>query len=341
MLSVRGVDVTLDGVPVLFDVSLSVDAGETCAVLGPSGCGKSTLLRAIAGLVTPTSGTIHLAGRDAARIPVEARGVGLMFQEHALFPHLTVAGNVAFGLKMRGLRGSERSDLVLDALALVGLNHLASRRVSQLSGGERQRVALARTLAPKPDVVLLDEPLGALDRQLRDRLLDQLPAIFAAANTTAVYVTHDHSEAERIASRIAVMTAGRIDRHDTPAALWRDPVSVFTAQFLGIGAVFPAADSSRGVTTPFGPLFGGTTARGVLLPYEALRIAAPASITVSEEIAAPARVIRALFQTGRRHVQVAFADGVMATVACDDRSVSAGANVTIACPRERITVLRR
>jgi len=340
MLDLHGVAVSLGGVQVLFDVSLSVNAGETCAVLGPSGCGKSTLLRTIAGLVTPHAGTIHLAGRDAQRLPVESRGVGLMFQEHALFPHLTVEGNVAFGLRMHGIRGDERDGQVAEALALVGLKGLASRRVSQLSGGERQRVALARTLAPKPAIILLDEPLGALDRQLRDRLLDQLPAIFAAANTTAVYVTHDHSEAERVANRIAVMTAGRIDRHDTPAALWRDPDSVFSAKFLAIGAVFTRTSDTGGVVTPFGLLLDGTNARGVLLPYDALRVVAiPA--TRDEEIAAPAIVKRALFNAGRRYVQVQFGDGVTATVRCDDRSVKTDTTVTVVCPRERITVLRR
>lgn len=341
MLDLRGVDVHLDDVQVLFDVSLSVDAGETCAVLGPSGCGKSTLLRTIAGLITPDAGTIHLAGKDASRLPVESRGVGLMFQEHALFPHLTVAGNVAFGLRMHGVRGDERDTQVHEALALVGLEGLASRRVSQLSGGERQRVALARTLAPKPAVILLDEPLGALDRQLRDRLLDQLPAIFAAANTTAVYVTHDHSEAERVANRIAVMAAGRIDRHDTPAALWQDPSSVFSAQFLAIGAVFADTGDADAIATPFGHLLHGTHATGVLLPYDALRIAAVDQVARDEEVAATATVKRALFNAGRRYVQVQFADGVLATVRCDDRSVKADKTVTVACPRDRITVLQR
>ena len=341
MLDLRDVNVRLDGVQVLFGINLEVEAGETCALLGPSGCGKSTLLRTIAGLVAPTSGVVYLSGRDAARTPVQQRGIGLMFQEHALFPHLSVTGNVAFGLRMAKMPREQRDARVQESLALVGLAALASRRVSQLSGGERQRVALARTLAPAPQLVLLDEPLGALDRGLRDRLLDELPDIFAAAKTTVVYVTHDHSEAERVATRIAVMSPGRIDRHDTPAGLWRDPTSVFAARFLHVGPVWEKTAEADGVRTPFGVLAADTSALGVVLPQTALRLVDTSQWQRLTDVAAEATVKRAVFNAGMRFVRVRFADGVQATVRCDDRRVHPGQNVTVACPRENVTLLRR
>lgn len=336
MLDVRGLSVRLDGENVLTDVSLRVQRGETCALLGPSGCGKSTLLRSIAGLVTLTHGTVSVAGVDQAGVPVNRRGIGLMFQDHALFPHLTVAGNVAFGLRMHGVDAARRDARVHEVLELVGLGALSSRRVASLSGGERQRVALARTLAPKPELLLLDEPLGALDRRLRDRLLDELPELFARTDTTVVYVTHDYSEAERLASTIAVMADGQIDRHASPAGLWRDPQSVFTATFIDAGPVW-TTQSSAGIVTPFG-VFGDVATPGVLIPTAQLRLVTG---DAGQLAAAHARVRHLLFRHGQRYATVAFDDGVTATVACPDADVIAGDTVTVACDVTSVTVLNR
>ena len=227
-------DVSVDYGPrrALRDVSLSVTSGEVLAVLGPSGCGKSTMLRAIAGLEPLTGGRISLAGRDLAGVPTHQRGIGLMFQEPALFAHLDVAGNVAFGLRMQGWTRPDQRARVLEMLTLVGLADRAQAPVAELSGGERQRVSLARTLAPRPAVVLLDEPLAALDRMLRRDMLQLLTTAFAATGATAVHVTHDRDEALELADQIALMRAGVIVQTGTPAQLRDEPLDEWVAAFL-------------------------------------------------------------------------------------------------------------
>jgi thiamine transport system ATP-binding protein len=212
-------------------VTLDVPAGEVLALLGPSGCGKSSLLRAVAGLEPPTAGTVTWDGTDLTRVPVHRRGFGLVFQDGQLFPHRDVAGNVGYGL--RGLDRPARSARVAELLELVGLPGYASRPVATLSGGERQRVALARSLAPRPRLLLLDEPLSALDRSLRERLADDLRHALVATGTTAVFVTHDQDEAFTVADRVAVLSAGRLLQVDAPEALWRRPASREVAEFLG------------------------------------------------------------------------------------------------------------
>jgi thiamine transport system ATP-binding protein len=233
-----------DEVTVRYGAHVAVDRldleaadGEVVAVLGPSGCGKSTLLRAIAGLEPLVAGAISLDGADLAGRRPDQRDVGLMFQDHALFPHRTVADNVAFGPRMRGLPRDAVRARVAEALALVDLDGFGDRRVTELSGGEQQRVALARALAPRPRLLMLDEPLGSLDRTLRDQLLDQLPRVFAAAGCTVLYVTHDQDEALSLADRVAVMRAGRLVQTAPPDALWRAPRDGFVARFLGIDLV--------------------------------------------------------------------------------------------------------
>ena len=201
-LEVRGVSVAFDGGTVLDDVSLRVERGEVVALLGPSGSGKTTLLRVIAGLVPPDSGSIRLDGVDVTDVATHRRGVGMVFQDDQLFPHRSTRENVAFGLKMAGRPRRERDAIADDWLARVGLAGFGDRRVTDLSGGERTRVALARTLAPVPRVVLLDEPLTGLDRELHDRLAGELRTILTAAGTTALLVTHDREEATEIADRV-------------------------------------------------------------------------------------------------------------------------------------------
>jgi thiamine transport system ATP-binding protein len=233
VLVIDDLTVRFDAEPVLAGVDLTVDDGEVVAVLGPSGSGKSTLLRAIAGLVTPDGGRILHDGRDLAGVAPHLRGFGLMFQHHALFPHLDVLGNVGFGLRMRGDSARDTATRATAVLHAVGLEGAEYRRVHELSGGEQQRVALARALAPEPHLLMLDEPLGSLDRALREHLAGELAALFAGIGISALVVTHDQDEAFALADRIAVLDHGRLVQVGTPGELWRRPATRFVAEFLG------------------------------------------------------------------------------------------------------------
>jgi thiamine transport system ATP-binding protein len=235
----RGVSRTYGDTQAVRDLSLEVPQGEVLALLGPSGSGKSTLLRLTAGLETLSGGTILLDGRDLAGTAPHIRRFGLMFQEYCLFPHLDVGQNVEFGLRMRRAGSAERREKVEEMLSLVRLPGFARRSVISLSGGEQQRVALARSLAPDPRLLMLDEPLGALDSALRSSLLDDLPDILKRVGVTTVYVTHDQAEAMTIASRIALIKDGGIVQAGTPADLIRHPRNAFAASFLGLGALLP------------------------------------------------------------------------------------------------------
>ena len=234
MLQVDDIRVAFDDTPALGGASVVAETGRTLSVLGPSGCGKTTLLRVIAGLQAPDAGRILLDDEDLAGIPVHRRGVGLMFQDNALFPHRDAAGNIAFGLRMTGLPRHEITQRVRELLELVGLPGAEKRAVQTLSGGEQQRVALARALAPKPRVLLLDEPLGSLDGPLRERLLSDLRELFAALQLTVVYVTHDAGEAFALGHSVAVMRAGKVVQNATPDELWRQPADDWVARFLGM-----------------------------------------------------------------------------------------------------------
>ncbi|MDN5570514.1 MAG: ABC transporter ATP-binding protein [Propionibacteriaceae bacterium] len=223
-------------------VSLEVGPGEIVALLGASGSGKSSLLRAIAGLEPLASGRVTWDGTDLARVAVHKRNFGLMFQEPALFPNLDVGANVAYGL--HGLPRARRRAVAEEFLELVGLPGFARRKVTELSGGQAQRVALARSLAPRPRLMLLDEPLSALDRGLRERLVEVLGEVLRATGTPAVHVTHDQDEAFALADRVAVLAEGRLLQVGTPAELWRRPASPEVATFLGYGAFLTAADAA-------------------------------------------------------------------------------------------------
>ncbi|MCE6994509.1 ABC transporter ATP-binding protein [Saccharothrix sp. S26] len=244
-LRVDGLDVRYGSVAAVSGVDLTVADGEVVALLGPSGCGKSTLLRAVAGLEPPTAGTVSWDGVDLAGTPVHRRGFGLVFQDGQLFPHRDVAGNVAFGLRMRRVDRAARAERVAELLDLVGLTGYADRRVTELSGGEQQRVALARALAPRPKLLLLDEPLSALDRALREQLALDLARLLRETGTTALVVTHDHDEAFTLADRVAVMRAGRVVQVGEPSAVWQHPVDVDTARFLGCGRVLAPEAAQR------------------------------------------------------------------------------------------------
>lgn len=255
-LEIREVQKAFGATKALRGVSLAVARGEILAVLGPSGCGKSTLLHIVAGLEAPDAGVITWDGQDLAGLPPHARRFGLMFQELALFPHLDVRANVAFGLRMQGLEPSEISRRVDRMLALVDLPGFGAREVDTLSGGERQRVALARALAPEPRLLMLDEPLGALDRTLRERLMLDLPRILKAIGQTAIYVTHDQEEAFAIADRVAIMNRGEVVQVGSPEEIYSQPANLFVARFLGFTNLLTGQAHSRAdgcvIATPLG-----------------------------------------------------------------------------------------
>ena len=237
MLEVHHIFKTYEGKPLLKDISFKVETGETICLLGASGSGKSTLLRIIAGLEDADSGFVSFDGVDLTATPPHLRDFGLVFQDYALFPHLNVNENVAFGLKMRRLPQDEITQMVTKSLEMVNLGGFESRQVTDLSGGEQQRVALARALATRPRLLMFDEPLGALDRTLREDLLNQLRTILHQTNIPAIYVTHDQEEAFTIADRVLILHDGEIIRAGTPADVWANPESAFVAMFLGLGNV--------------------------------------------------------------------------------------------------------
>ncbi len=249
-LDVADLVVSLGGTEVLRGVSLSAPASRTTAVLGPSGGGKSTLLRAVAGLVSPDSGVVRLNGDDVTTVAAHRRGVGLAFQDLALFPHRDVAGNVGFGLRMSGVESAETARRTAEVLERVGLSGVETRRVDTLSGGEAQRVALARALAPRPGVLCLDEPLAALDRVLHDRLVAELHGLFTTIATTVVLVTHDQREALALADHLVVLGDGRILQAGPPQMVWERPASEEVARFLGHQVVNDWRGTGRVVLRP-------------------------------------------------------------------------------------------
>jgi ABC-type Fe3+/spermidine/putrescine transport system ATPase subunit len=246
LLRAEGISKAYGGEPALKEVNLSLSQGEILCLLGPSGCGKTTLLRIIAGLETPDVGEVFLKGQDLNGVPVHQRGLGFMFQEFALFPHKDVYGNVAFGLRMARLPRREIERRVNEVLELVGLEGFIRRTVHDLSGGERQRVALARSLAPRPHLLMLDEPLSSLDRALRERLMNELRHILKSVDVSALYVTHDQSEAFALGDRVAIMQKGCIEQIGPPESVYRRPSSPFVARFLGMSNLLPGSISEPG-----------------------------------------------------------------------------------------------
>jgi len=235
MIEVRNIWKSFEGKPLLTGVSFTVQQGETVCLLGASGSGKSTLLRIIAGLEEPEQGQVLWDGEDLKDVPVHLRHFGLMFQDYALFPHRSVAENVAFGLRMMGTPAEEIRRRVSEALERVNLSGFENRRTTDLSGGEQQRVALARALVPEPRLLMLDEPLGALDRSLREQLLDELRKLLHASGVPAIYVTHDQEEAFAIADRLILLHNGEIAQEGTPPEVYSQPKSPWVARFLGMG----------------------------------------------------------------------------------------------------------
>jgi ABC-type Fe3+/spermidine/putrescine transport system ATPase subunit len=237
VLELKHIFKNYEGRPLLKDLSFTLEAGETVCLLGASGSGKSTLLRMIAGLESPDEGIILFNGIDLASTPPHTRGFGLVFQDYGLFPHLNVFDNIAFGLRMRKTPQPKIQERVAGLMEQMNLTGFEKRRVTDLSGGEQQRVALARALAPRPRLLMFDEPLGALDRSLKEDLLTELRAVLHKTKIPAIYVTHDQEEAFAIADRILLLHEGRITRSGTPAQVWSDPGSAWAAHFLGAGNV--------------------------------------------------------------------------------------------------------
>jgi len=280
--------------PILRGIDFAMPAGQTLALLGPSGCGKTTLLRLVAGLLAPTSGQVAIHGQLVAGpgvfVPPEKRQLGMVFQDYALWPHLTVAGNVAFPLEMAGVGRAEREARVIAALDRVGLGSMAARSPSALSGGQQQRVAIARAIVGEPRIVLFDEPLSNLDRELRETMVAELGALIRGLGLTAIYVTHDQSEALTLADQVAVMAAGQIAQMAAPEDLVSQPASPKVAEFLRLGAVLPLTRDAQGWFCgghALGVLGGPETATAeVLFSPRSLRLSDAESAALTGEVLA-------------------------------------------------------
>ncbi len=281
-----------DGTRALEATDLAIHAGETVVFLGPSGCGKTTTLRLIAGLDEPDpGGRVWFGDEDVTAVPIERRNVGMVFQSYALFPNMSVEENVAYGLRVRKVVAAERAKRVGEALEMMHISELAGRRIDQLSGGQRQRVALARAIAPRPRVLLLDEPLTALDAKLRENLRVEIDRLLRSLGITTVYVTHDQGEAMALGDRIAVMEKGRIAQIGRPEEIYHAPASAFVADFIGtMNRVFGQVEHGS-LVFPGGqvPWSGPAPAAGLMFRPEDLRLAAPGTGNVS------ARVVSAFF----------------------------------------------
>ena len=333
--------------PVLRGVSFGAESGEIVCLLGPSGCGKSTLLRVIAGLEEDYSGTVRFDGRAIDRVPVHERNFGLMFQDFALLPHRRVSENIAFGLRMQRLPRPEIQRRVDQMLSLVGLPGYAQRTIFELSGGERQRVALARSLAPQPRLLMLDEPLGALDRTLRERLTGELRSIIKAVGLTSIYVTHDQVEAFAVADRIVLMDRGQIVQSGTPSEVYCRPANRFAAQFLGLNNLLPGQriDSQEYsgrhgsvLQTAIGPLVveqpPADSAQLVLIRPEAAKRPTAESVNLIE-----GTVTRATFRGGTQRLLLRHSSGTELELDVESGTFAEGQAVRLALRPNAITTI--
>jgi len=325
MLEVKDLAVSFEGEPFLHDVNLTVTDGSVVAILGPSGSGKTTLLRTIAGLQIPDAGSISWNGESLGGTPPHARGFGMMFQDYALFPHMTIGANVAFGIE-------DRPDVdrrVAEVLGWVGLAGYEHRGVGRLSGGEQQRVALARSLAPEPKVLMLDEPVGSLDRTLRERIVPELRVLFATHHITAIYVTHDQEEAFTIADQIVILRDGTVAQAGTPEQVWQTPADAWVAGFLGFANIVTVDVSSGVATTPWGRFEAPNLSDGthqLIVRQDAISLEGPL-----EGI-----VLHRSFRGGHYLVHVEMADGTVLEAELD-RAPALGETLHFGIDPDRIT----
>lgn len=310
-VELRGVSKSFGSVVALHPTDLQIRSGEFFSVLGPSGSGKTTVLRLIAGFEQPDSGSISLEGADVTSVPPNARNVNTVFQDYALFPHMSVRQNVEYGLRVKKVARTEMNEAVDAMLGVVRLEGFADRRPGQLSGGQRQRVALARALVNEPDVLLLDEPLGALDLKLREEMQVELKAIQQRLGVTFVYVTHDQGEALSMSDRVAVFSAGRIEQVGTPREIYESPASQFVASFVGTNNVITSSEARR--------LFGDAVAahgETVAIRPERLQLSGtgsagfPVRVTALQYLGAETKV-HMVTDSGTNLVAVAGSDQVM------------------------------
>jgi ABC-type Fe3+/spermidine/putrescine transport system ATPase subunit len=352
LLEIKDIRKSYENAPLLKGVSFSVDSGETICLLGPSGSGKSTLLRIIAGLEEPESGSILWEGEDITKTPVHQRGFGLMFQDYALFPHRNVFQNVAFGLHMQNLPTDMIEARTKEMLELVHMETFANRRVTDLSGGEQQRIALARALAPSPQLLMLDEPLGALDKTLKQSVLDELREIIHTTRIPAIYVTHDQEEAFSIADRLILLNNGEIEQIGSPELVYQKPASAWVARFLGLGNLVPAVlgpGLKSHITTSFGKFTGNYDGLNMLPGRTYTLLIRPDSqgMTINQS-SEPQKIVADRFEFKAVIHEIYFTNGKFnLTIRANDQILhlisenrfSVSENVTISIPIKEIQIL--
>ncbi|WP_237572031.1 ABC transporter ATP-binding protein [Mycolicibacterium lacusdiani] len=326
-------------VKALDGLTLHIEPGEFVALLGPSGCGKTTALRILAGLDEATSGTVSVGGRDVTSVPANKRDMGMVFQAYSLFPHLTALQNVEFGLKVRGRDRSKRSTRAAEMLDLVGLSAHADKYAAEMSGGQQQRVALARALAIEPSVLLLDEPLSALDAKVRSQLRDEIRRVQLEVGTTTLFVTHDQEEALAVADRVGVMSQGRLEQLAPPAQVYANPATPFVAEFVGLNNRVPArVEAGRAL------LLGATvpTLDGSIANGQGTALLRPESVTVTADPAGTATVKSVAFLGPISRVYVELPDATVLDAQLSSaaaRAFEPGARVTVGVEPTRLLVV--
>jgi ABC-type Fe3+/spermidine/putrescine transport system ATPase subunit len=347
-LDITGLEVSYGATPVLHQISLAVAAGEFVALLGPSGCGKTTLLRAVSGFVPVSAGRISVAGRDITHAPPDKRGMAMVFQSYALWPHMTTAQNLGYGLKLRRVAKPDIAKRVAEILAMLKLEGFGERNVTQLSGGQRQRVALGRALAISPELLLLDEPLSNLDARIREDVRHEIKALQAKLGITTIHVTHDREEAMVMADRIAILDAGRIAQLGSPEEVYNRPNSPFVASFMGAGNVLEleARPADGGMRIEAGAhndavLIRGSAIAGPVVAHfrsEAARLG-PADAAAPDRLLLRGRIVQASYPGG--FYRYAVAVGQNHFMVDDTRRLAVGETVGIGLPVSSLHLFSR
>jgi len=344
LLRLTGISKLFGQAQAVAPLDLDIQRGDFFAILGPSGCGKTTLLRMIGGFIPPTSGQIYIQGRNVTALGAEKRPTNMVFQGYGLFPHMTVRQNIAYGLRIAKVASAEIEQRLAEVISLVHLDEFEHRSVTQLSGGQQQRVALARALVMRPPVLLLDEPLAALDLKLRHAMQDELRRIHAQIGGTFVFVTHDQGEAMSLANRVAVMNAGRLLQVGSPEEIYRNPVSTFVATFIGEANVFPGVRRNGVVELAMGARFDSSGSDGPVVAVVRPEAMTIGGIPGADQIAVGGRVVERVFLGSLVRSTVELDGGQRVTVQdSSDRvrdDLSEGARVTVAWQREKQSVLQ-